>query len=78
MELDSDRIKKWDVAADSMIEVKVIVSRMEPHLEELNGTVADLKGQQLVQKGMLIATMGIVTIAGSAAGIVAAVIKLGG
>ena len=53
MELDSDRIKKWDVAADSMIEVKVIVSRMEPHLAELNGTVADLKGQQLVLKGMV-------------------------
>ena len=75
MELDSDRIKKWDVAADSMIEVKVIVSRMEPHLAELNGTVADLKGQQLVLKGMVAATMGIVTIAGTVSGIVAVIIR---
>ena len=75
MELDGERIKKWDRAADDTIATKVIVSRMEPHLEELNGTVAGLKGQQLVLKGMVAATMGIVTIAGTVSGIVAVIIK---
>ena len=78
MELDDARIEKWDRAADDMIATKVIVSRIEAHVKELNGTVADLQGAQLVQRGMLMATMGIVTVTGATAGVVAAVIRLGG
>ena len=78
MELDDARIEKWDRAADDMIETKVIVSGMAAHLSELNGTVADLLAAQLIQRGMLIATMGFVTITGATAGVVAVIIRLGG
>ncbi len=78
MELDDQRAKKWDRAVDDMIATKVIVSRIEKHVAEMNGTVAELQGAQLIQRGMLMATMGFVTITGATAGVVAVIIRLGG
>ena len=78
MELDENRIKKWDQASDDMIETRTIVSRMEPHLKELNGTVAEIKGQQLLMKGAIAATLSIVAIAGTVFGAIELAIRTGG
>ena len=78
MELDDQRAEKWDRAVDDMIATKLIVSRIEKRVAEMNGTVAELQGAQLIQRGMLMATMGFVTVTGATAGVVAVIIRIGG
>ena len=65
--------------------IKEVVVRVEAHVEELNGTVAGLQEEHLIQKGMLMAmrmTMGltfaVVSAAAGIMGIIVAIWRFGG
>ena len=84
MELDSERVKRWDRASDAMIETRTIVARIETHVAEINGTVGGLKEESLIQQGMIkviraimAVTLAIISAAGTITGIAVAVAKFG-
>ena len=85
LEIDAGRAAKWDQGAEDASVTKAIVQRMDDKLGQLNGTVAGLKEEHLIHKGMLLAmrltmalTFAVISAAAAVTGIVVAVIKLGG
>ena len=85
MELDERMMIKWDQAADDMISQKVIllgiqsdVGEIKQHSKDTNGQVEAIAREQILLRGMVIATMAIVTLGGAVAGIAVAVIQIGG
>ena len=92
MEMDDAAFRRWDSAVGDIAQIKTDVAlqvqkvdRIEQHMEENNGIVADLVKEHHIQKGWLQAmawimgiTLAIGTAAGTVTGIIIAAQQLGG
>ncbi len=78
MDIDHQRAERWDQGADDASAGLKLLEKIEPHLEKLNNSVAEVKGQQILWKGMTLATMGMVSIIGAGLAVVEFLSRMGG